>query len=149
MTDITPTRHVMASDLAYETADALDAITSLIAFSSRDWGMNKGDAWLYGIVLGWDDSETDTDTGSAMIELSRAHNWSDKDVARLRRLHTDWESIEPLLTHLQATVMAAKQILDLEEGSPELQGEHNEWADVARIVVLQHLLNPTTESTES
>ncbi len=39
------------------TAQALKAIHRHMATDSRDWGQDRGDAWLYGILVGWDCEE--------------------------------------------------------------------------------------------
>lgn len=41
-----------------------------IVFDSRDWVENKRDAWIYGIVVGWDDD--------SLNELAQKFRW-DKD----------------------------------------------------------------------
>lgn len=50
-----------------------------LAFSARDWYADKRDAWIWGIVFGWD--------AESMKEIAELHGWSDKTVSRLRRLH--------------------------------------------------------------
>lgn len=54
------------------------SVRDAICFSSRDWGCNKRDAWVYGIVVGWGDS---------VNCVADRHGWSDETVARLGRLH--------------------------------------------------------------
>lgn len=51
----------------------------LLAKSPRDWAANPEDAWLYGVLVGWDGEE------GAMEEVAAAHGWSEDTVARLRR----------------------------------------------------------------
>lgn len=61
--------------------DIREAISSLertIAFDPRDWSVNKRDAWIYGVVVGW---------GDAMAEIAAKHDWSQEDQDRLRHLH--------------------------------------------------------------
>lgn len=60
--------------------DALISIGNTLAFSSRDWAANHRDAWLWGIVHGWDDA--------AMRELVVQYGWTPETVTQLRRLHT-------------------------------------------------------------
>jgi len=38
-----------------EGINCLDALQNCIAFDSKDFSLNKRDAWIYGIVLGWND----------------------------------------------------------------------------------------------
>jgi len=54
------------------------ALRNLLAFDSRDYSINRRDAWLYGIIMGWDRS---------MDEIAARHGWNEQAVARLRRLH--------------------------------------------------------------
>lgn len=57
------------------------AIADAMNFSSRDWSLNHRDAWIYGIAVGWGDS---------INCVADRHRWSDDTVARLQRLHTDY-----------------------------------------------------------
>jgi hypothetical protein len=63
-----------------------------IAFSSRDWSINRNDAWIYGIVAGWDRESID--------ELKQLHHWTDDAVARLTELREQYtkeqEAMRPL-----------------------------------------------------
>ncbi|BDB58950.1 MULTISPECIES: hypothetical protein [Rhodococcus] len=73
----------------------LNALENLIATSSMDWSTCSDTAWIYGIVLGWDD-EPDTpaeDQLGAMSELAREFNWTDATIARLRALNHAYEQI--------------------------------------------------------
>jgi hypothetical protein len=70
-------------------AAALASLRTVVACSSQDWGRSSGDAWLYGLVVGWDCEEDhvhndDDDCGSAVPELAAEFGWDDEDVARLR-----------------------------------------------------------------
>ena len=67
---------------------ALDSARNVIALSSRDWSTSHDLAWLWGILVGWDEDPTagDVDQGDAMTDLAARHRWSPGDVARLRRL---------------------------------------------------------------
>jgi hypothetical protein len=73
----------------------LDAIANCIAFGSKDWSLDKRDAWIYGIVLGWDNEDKDEDESDedAMGELQSKFGWSDEDVERLRRLHVKYNEL--------------------------------------------------------
>jgi hypothetical protein len=68
-----------------QIADVLDSLARTLAFSSRDWGANARDAWLWGILIGWDADEPGEE--SAMYEMARSHGWSEATIARLRGLH--------------------------------------------------------------
>ncbi len=54
-----------------------DEMPTPFAFTSRDCSEDKMIAFMYGIVMGWDDD--------AYAELKAKHNWSDEDV-RLQKL---------------------------------------------------------------
>jgi hypothetical protein len=56
-----------------------ESIQNCIAFDTKDFAVYHRDAWLFGIVFGWD--------GASMDYLARRHGWDDATVARLRRLH--------------------------------------------------------------
>jgi hypothetical protein len=67
---------------------ALDSARHTMALSSNDWATNADFAWLWGILVGWDDDPTagDVDQGDAMGDLARRFGWSTDDVERLRTL---------------------------------------------------------------
>lgn len=84
--------------LQADLTEALDRVRGLMATNVRDWGMDRGDAWLYGLFCGWDCEERfddpehdcadpdDTCEGqAAMAEVARRWHWTRDDVARLRR----------------------------------------------------------------
>ena len=72
--------------------DPLESLYRLMVHNSRDWGQERSDAWLYGVVVGWDDPEDDP-KGEAMTELARAHGWDEIEVARLRMLHEKFQAM--------------------------------------------------------
>lgn len=79
----------MSSELT-TVAEALDRCGAMVATDSRDWSLGRNDAWLYGLLCGWDcedDHEHDDVCGGdgAMREVAARHGWSTEDVARLRR----------------------------------------------------------------
>ena len=57
----------------------LESIANAMAFSVSDWSLEKRDAWIYGIVLGWDDA--------AMKEMQQKFGWPDSECQRLNRMH--------------------------------------------------------------
>lgn len=78
-----------------DLAEALTRLSGALATHSRDWGQDRLDAWLWGLLCGWDcedhlvwpdhvHGEHCADAG-AMREVAARHGWSDEDVARLRR----------------------------------------------------------------
>lgn len=80
-----PTRKIaIASLLGQGTEDPLQSIEFIMAFSSKDWGVDPKDAWIYGIVCGW---------GGAIEEIAARHDWSPEAVERLKRLHEKFEAL--------------------------------------------------------
>lgn len=70
------------------TTSAKEALQDCLAFNSRDWGAVKADAWIWGIVFGWD--ADDDDEGDPMAEVAARHGWDAFDVENLRTLHADF-----------------------------------------------------------
>ncbi|CAM5671901.1 hypothetical protein STENM36S_05047 [Streptomyces tendae] len=69
-------------------AAALDGFATLLATSSRDWGVYRVDAWLYAVICGWDCEQTEHDatcTHGALEEMAELHGWDDATVAKARR----------------------------------------------------------------
>lgn len=60
------------------------SVETAFATDPRDWSINATDAWLWGIVLGWD--------RGAMVEVAARHRWSAEDVTRLHALHAAYRS---------------------------------------------------------
>lgn len=58
---------------------AIDSAQSAIAFSPHDWGADKRLAWVYGILVGWDDE--------ALAEMQKKFRWTDESVERLKSYH--------------------------------------------------------------
>jgi hypothetical protein len=72
-------------------ADALEAVQRAIATDSRDWGKGRGDAWLWGVLVGWECDERhehEDDCGGALDELAIRHGWTAAHVERIRTLRT-------------------------------------------------------------
>ncbi len=66
----------------------LDSIAHSLAFSPGDHALHHRDAWIWGIVHGWDNDDPNED---AMSEVAETHGWSADEVARLRRLHAKFQ----------------------------------------------------------
>jgi hypothetical protein len=64
----------------------IESLRSCLAFSSRDWSNNHRDAWLYGVVFGWDEN--------SIAELKAKHKWSSSEVERLNRLRKKFNELE-------------------------------------------------------
>lgn len=58
-----------------------ESLRGIIAFDSRDWSINKRDAWIYGIVIGW---------GNSVFEVGEQHGWDLETTKRLLQLHKDF-----------------------------------------------------------
>lgn len=74
------------------TTDPMRALYDAIVFNSRDFAASKFEAWIWGIVVGWDD-EDDDDTG-AMDEIASQLGWTAAEVTQLRQLRTNWKRLE-------------------------------------------------------
>lgn len=86
---------IMAHKIAQNTptVDPIESLRDAIAYSSNDWGAARDFAWIYGIVLGWED-EDDLATGSgALREVADRFGWSPEKVGHLRRLHAEFDRI--------------------------------------------------------
>jgi len=53
---------------------------NLIRLSSRDWSATREDAWMYGIIRGWDPE--------SLSKISPRFGWTGGDRIRLMTLHT-------------------------------------------------------------
>ncbi|MCR5629922.1 hypothetical protein [Eubacterium sp.] len=61
--------------------NCLKSIQMAIAFDVRDWCEDRRSAWIYGIVLGWDE---------ALEEVKTKFRWTDEDVKKLNKYHNEW-----------------------------------------------------------
>ncbi len=73
------------------TTDALDALRLALTTDSRDWGQTRGDAWIYGILVGWDceedhDHEYEYCEGGAFDLIADQHGWNAATRSQLRGL---------------------------------------------------------------
>lgn len=64
------------------------SLVNTLAFDPRDWSINRRDAWLWGIICGWDSDDPNEDP---MSEVAARHGWNDETVAQLRLLHEQFE----------------------------------------------------------
>ena len=58
--------------------EVFEAAERTIALSSRDWSKSRGDAWLYGIFVGW--------PNDALAEIAQEHDWAPTEVERLVKM---------------------------------------------------------------
>lgn len=77
-----------------ETECPFDSLHCAIVFSPMDWGIDKRSAWIYGIVVGWED-EGGNDA-EIMVELARRFHWSIETIERLRRLRAAFKKAKQL-----------------------------------------------------
>jgi hypothetical protein len=90
---LTPTEHAalrkaiaaLRSQLK-NAATALESAHNVMVFGSRDWGAHRRDAWLYGLIVGWDSDPVDGP--EVLAEVASDHDWPPAEVARLQALHT-------------------------------------------------------------
>ncbi len=62
----------------------IESLRSAIAFDPRDWSVDSTDAWIYGVIVGWDD---------AISVLASQHRWTAETVERLRILHSQFTEL--------------------------------------------------------
>jgi hypothetical protein len=86
---------IFANDLPYTgpQMDPIGALKNTIAFSADDWSVSRAMAWVYGIVLGWDNDDPDDPDEGAMGEIAARFGWTLDQVARLRKLHVRFEEL--------------------------------------------------------
>jgi hypothetical protein len=60
-----------------------ESLENCVAHHVRDWSLNKRDAWIFGIVCGWDDESFE--------ELVERHKWTPEAVERLKKLHANFK----------------------------------------------------------
>jgi len=66
-------------------------LETLLELTSRDWGADKADSWLYGVICGWhDDPEEGTDGDEILREVGSRHRWSPQRQQELKALHASW-----------------------------------------------------------
>ena len=65
------------------------SLSMAIGCHSRDWAAHRRDAWIWGIVCGWDDE--------SLAELQERFQWEDGEVDRLKRLRVAFVEAHDLL----------------------------------------------------
>lgn len=63
--------------------NALQRLQETFVFTSRDCSEDKMIAFMYGIVMGWDDE--------SYSELQPKHNWSNKDIELQKMWHKNYK----------------------------------------------------------
>lgn len=79
------------------TENPFDSLESAIAFDVRDWSLDRRDAWIYAIVVGWESDDPDDDF-NAMESVAAKHGWDEETVARLRRLRSRFQMAARMLS---------------------------------------------------
>ncbi|MTI49480.1 MAG: hypothetical protein FH761_16730 [Firmicutes bacterium] len=70
-----------------ELVKVAKSLHEAIAFDSKDYSINRTDAWLYGIIIGWDNS--------SIKELQNKFDWTDLTCERLKCLHEVFINVNP------------------------------------------------------
>jgi hypothetical protein len=116
-----------------ETLAAMfEGLGSLLATSSRDWGLYAPDAWLYAVILGWDceqEEHDETCTHGAMEEMQERHSWSDGAVAKARRYRAAVRALTASAAAAQLGIAHAERRDRLAAGIYEYWNPGRSWAD--------------------
>ena len=59
-------------------SSAINAVRNMMRISSRDWAADRGDAYLWALLIGWDDE--------ALTEVAAKHRWDEHRLAYVRRM---------------------------------------------------------------
>lgn len=73
-----------AQDILESMGEVLSSLSRAVAGNTRDWSVDKRDAWVWGVLCGWVD-RTDL---PAMAEIITAHNLDAAAVENMKRLHS-------------------------------------------------------------
>lgn len=65
--------------------NCFESLRNTMVFSSQDWSVAPDFAWIYGIVVGWNDE--------SFAELRKKFRWSESECNRLKQLHCDYEVV--------------------------------------------------------
>lgn len=63
--------------------EPFDSIEDMLAFNSRDWAKDKGDAWLWGIIHGW--------PNGAYKEIAARFGLTPEQIDHQKKLHKAWK----------------------------------------------------------
>lgn len=73
-------------------AGVLDTLASILAGDPRDWSLDRRDAWLYGVLCGWDCEDHPTTQAceetctNALASVAARHGWNAVEVDVLRAM---------------------------------------------------------------
>jgi hypothetical protein len=71
----------------------LSSLHQVVVFDSRDWASNQKDAWIYGIIVGWN-GEDKEENESLFQEFNSKFGWERTTWNRLLELHKKYELIK-------------------------------------------------------
>lgn len=57
--------------------DAINSLRNIIATDPRDWSVDKRDAWIYAIIVGWE---------GALGDVAEQHGWNRDTRVRLQAM---------------------------------------------------------------
>jgi hypothetical protein len=87
--------------MSKETIKPLDSLESTLAFDSRDWSLSRRDAWIYGIICGWEIEDPDPLEGEteddAVNEICQKHGFNKKRLKQLRKNYIKLKEHEDLV----------------------------------------------------
>lgn len=69
-----------------EITNPLESLEVVLVFDSRDWAGNRRDAWIYGIICGWEnDDPLEGETADGAInEICQKYGF-EKDILKMLR----------------------------------------------------------------
>ncbi len=72
--------------MSKEITNPLESLECTMATDPRDWGQNRRDAWLYGIVCGWENSNPmeGEHRDDAINEICNMHGFSKELLEKCR-----------------------------------------------------------------
>ncbi|MFA5123021.1 hypothetical protein [Zavarzinia sp.] len=77
-----------AAEADRRLTESLASVHRCMCTDARDWSLGKRDAWIYGVIVGWDEA--------ALAEVAKRHQWPAEDVDRLRKLHAEVARRKPV-----------------------------------------------------
>lgn len=83
------------------TGDLREALMSArhtMTLSSQDWSTASDFAWLYGLIVGWNDDPDEVACGGvaegdALSRMAERFGWPDEVVARLKRMRASIDAV--------------------------------------------------------
>ena len=78
-------KHLDGYALVPKVKCPFESLYCTLAFATKDWSVDKNDAWLYGIIAGWDDD--------SLKELQLKFKWPDRSIKELKGLHSTYKAM--------------------------------------------------------